>query len=86
MPRTGKPKNLTILNITKLWNPKKLQLKKGDRVLVEDDFNDKRVVRESLISHSFFTYDKADAKKHIRSFIRHDSEKLAKCIAKIINK
>ena len=55
------------------------------RIMIEDDLNDQRVVRDSLISHSFFTYDKTDKKQNIRSFIRHDSDKLAKCIEKIIN-
>ena len=84
----GKLIDIILVN-TESPSPEQIErykLQEGDRVLVEDDFNDKRVVRESLISHSFFTYDKADAKKHIRSFIRLDSEKLAKCIAKIINK
>ena len=58
---------------------------RGD-VLVEDDLKDERVIREPLISHLFFTYDKADKIRNARSFIRHDSEKLAKCIDKIIKR
>ena len=60
------------------------KLEEGDGVLIEDDFDDKRVIRESLLSHAFFANDKADTLEDSRSFIRHDSEKLAKCINKII--
>ena len=52
------------------------KLEEGDGVLVEDDFNDERVIRESLISNVLFD--------HIRSFIRHDSVKFADAIDKII--
>lgn len=66
------------------------KLTEGDGVLVSDDLRDKRVIRESLLSHllsdSFFTHTKADKLANIRSFIRHDSQKLAECIQKIIEK
>lgn len=61
------------------------KLEEGGDVLVEDDFTDERVIREPLMSHSFFNYDAVDARKNTRSFIRHDSTKLAQCISKIIN-
>jgi len=85
----GRKVDLILINTEK---PSKEQierykLEEGSGVIVKDDLiKDPRVVRESLISHSFFTYSEADAKQNIRSFIRHDSEKLAKCINKIINK
>jgi uncharacterized cofD-like protein len=56
---------------------------KGE-VLVHDDFEDPRVIREGLLSHTVFEAKEADIVK--RSLIRHDSHKLAKCIHKIINK
>ncbi|MBI2627607.1 YvcK family protein [Candidatus Nomurabacteria bacterium] len=62
------------------------KLKEGDGVLVNDDLKDERVIRESLLSHLFFSHSKADKLQNIRSFIRHDSKKLAECIKKIINK
>ncbi|MEK7080846.1 MAG: gluconeogenesis factor YvcK family protein [Patescibacteria group bacterium] len=60
------------------------KLQEGDGVLVEDDLKDKRVIREALLSHSFVAHSKADNLRDTRSFIRHDSEKLANCIKKII--
>ena len=56
---------------------------RGD-VLIVDDLNDERAIRAPLLSHLIFTNSKADTMK--RSFIRHDSEKLATCISNIINK
>ncbi len=58
------------------------QIKKDSGILVEDDLNDSRVTRESLLSHALFINEKGDTMK--RSFIRHDSFKLAECIKKII--
>ena len=82
----GKPVDFVLINNEA---PSKEQvelykLEEGDGVLIEDDFDDKRVIRESLLSHAFFANDKADTLEDSRSFIRHDSEKLAKCINKII--
>ncbi len=52
-------------------------------VLVKDDMEDPRVIREALLSHTIFEPSNGDKVK--RSFIRHDSDKLAACINKIIN-
>ena len=60
------------------------KLEEGDGVLVEDDFKDDRVIRDDLLSHLVFTYSKADKLQDTRSFIRHDSMKLANSIKKII--
>ena len=60
------------------------KLKEGDGVLIEDDFDDPRVIRESMLSHTFFANDKADKLEDTRSFIRHDSDKFAKVISRII--
>jgi len=59
---------------------KKYKIKEGDDVLVEDDFKDSRVIRGSLLSHASIVSNKADKLADTRSFIRHDSEKLAECI------
>lgn len=61
------------------------KLQEGDGVLVIDDMSDDRVVREALLSHSIVAFDKADKIQGIRSFIRHDSHKLANSIKKIID-
>ena len=60
------------------------KLEEGDGVIVKDDLNDSRVIREPLLSRFFIKYDKADTLQGIRSFIRHDSKKLATCIHNII--
>ena len=62
------------------------QLKEGGGVLIQDDLKDDRVVRRQLLSHSFITYSKTDVLGDVRSFIRHDSGKLANCIKKIVEK
>ncbi|KKQ18954.1 MAG: hypothetical protein US45_C0037G0007 [Candidatus Nomurabacteria bacterium GW2011_GWA1_37_20] len=62
------------------------ELQEGDGVLVPDDLKDQRIIRASLLSHLFIIYSKTDTVQSIRSFIRHDSKKLAECIKKIINK
>lgn len=62
------------------------KLEEGDGVLIEDDFKDNRVVRDALLSHIVFDKTKGDVLPCTRGFIRHDSEKLANCLKKIINK
>jgi uncharacterized cofD-like protein len=63
---------------------KRYKLEEGDGVLVMDDFKDDRVIRESLLSNSIFSYGKTDTLQNTRSFIRHDSKKLTECFEKII--
>ncbi len=60
------------------------KLEEGSGVLVEDDLKDERVIRAPLLSHLFFKYDKADAISSVRSFIRHDTQKIADCVENII--
>lgn len=60
------------------------ELQEGDGVLIKDDLEDTRVVREILISHIIPSTNSVDIVK--RSFIRHDSIKLANCIDNIIKK
>jgi uncharacterized cofD-like protein len=62
------------------------KLEEGAGVLVEDDFKDSRVTREALLSHIFFDKSSADILQSVKGFIRHDSEKLADCVKKIIEK
>jgi len=82
----GKPADFILINNetptleqTELYKAEE----RGD-ALIEDDLQDSRAVRAPLLSHTIFTNAKADAMK--RSFIRHDSDKLAQVIEKIINK
>jgi len=88
----GKPVDFILVN-TEMPSRSQIEyyrdhykLKEGDGMLVKDDLEDKRVIRESLLSHAFFAQVKGDKLKDTRSFIRHDSEKLANCIKKIIEK
>ncbi len=62
------------------------KLEEGAGVLVEDDLQDKRVVRASLLSPIVFDKSKEDVIPSTKGFIRHDSEKLAECIEKIMKK
>ncbi|MDP9249253.1 MAG: YvcK family protein [bacterium] len=54
---------------------------RGD-VLIKDDLDDERVIRAPLLSKIMYENSKGDVMK--RSFIRHDSEKLAQAIENII--
>ncbi len=85
----GRKVDIILVNKTK---PSKEQIKRyslqeGDGVLVRDDLeDDKRVMRVSILSHTIIKYSKADIIQNMRSFIRHDSDKLAKIISAIIRK
>ena len=82
----GKPVDLILVNNQSPSKKqiKKYKLKEGDGVLVSDDFQDKRVIRQPLLSHKFIVLNKADKIANVRSFIRHDGKKFAECISKII--
>lgn len=61
------------------------KMEEGDGVLTEDDMGDDiRVIREDLLSHAIIKYNEADTIQNLRSFIRHDKDKLAEAVAKII--
>lgn len=62
------------------------KLEEGNGILVEDDFKDDRVIRDALLSPVIFNKASADVIPSARGFIRHDSEKLAECIKKIIDR
>ena len=81
---SGKMADFILINNEMPSKEQVEQYKSEERgeVLIEDDLKDKRVIRAPLLSHLIFTNSKADTMK--RSFIRHDSEKLAECIKKII--
>lgn len=60
------------------------RLEEGDGVLIEDDFKDSRVIRDALLSHFMPEPVVGDKTPNLRGFIRHDSDKLANCLKKII--
>ena len=61
------------------------KMEEGDGVLVWDDMkNDVRVIRKSLLSHAIIQGNSADQGHRLRSFIRHDKDKLAEAIADIL--
>lgn len=82
----GKPVDFILINneAPSKDQIERYKLAEGDGVLVTDDLKDSRVIRKSLLSHVFFANDKADELEDFRSFIRHDSTKLANCINDII--
>jgi len=57
-----------------------------DGIIVKDDLNDNRIIRLSLLSHLIPPPVEGDKIQNTRSFIRHDSKKLAIAIKKIIKK
>lgn len=61
------------------------KVKEGDGVMVLNDFiNDKRVVSVPVLSHELVVKSTNDNIANIRSFIRHDSEKIAKAIYNLL--
>lgn len=57
------------------------KLTEGDGVIVEDDMTkDTRVIHAPLLSHTLYAYTSVDTISQTRSFIRHDSEKIAKAL------
>lgn len=60
------------------------KLEEGDGVLVEDDYTGKNAVRAPLLSHAVIQKIEGDAIHSVRSFIRHDSTKMATAIQKLI--
>lgn len=82
----GKQIDFILVN-NKKPSPKQIksyELEEGKGVLVEDDYNDPRVIHASLLSNVMFEKENKEAMKAPRGFIRHDSLKLAKTVAKII--
>ena len=82
----GKLVNFILVNNEE---PSKEQIERyksesGDGVIVEDDFKDSRVIKEALLSRVMPLPVTGDFSPNTRGFIRHDSEKLANCIKKII--
>lgn len=83
-----KPVDFILVNKDKLSQEQieRYKQEEGEGVIIEDDFDDNRVVRASLLSSIIFEKSKEDVLPSTKGFIRHDSEKLAKEIEKIISK
>lgn len=83
----GKPVDIILMNNEppSLEQTEVYKLQEGDGVLVMDDMEDERIMREPLLSHALVKFDKSDKVSSARSFIRHDSSKLAECVKKIIS-
>lgn len=58
------------------------ELEEGDGVLAIDDMDDVRIVRTKLLSHLIVKHSEQD--KYIRGFIRHDKDKIAQAIQKLL--
>jgi uncharacterized cofD-like protein len=61
------------------------QLEEGDGVLVEDDYRGDNALRAPLLSHAVIQKIEGDAIHALRSFIRHDSTKIADAIKSYIS-
>ncbi|MES3031955.1 MAG: gluconeogenesis factor YvcK family protein [Patescibacteria group bacterium] len=82
----GKKIDFILVNNEKP-SPEQIKLyesEEGKKVFVEDDLNDERVIRAKLINPVVFKPQYDEQMKATRGFIRHDSDKLAECIRKII--
>jgi uncharacterized cofD-like protein len=61
------------------------KVKEGDGVLVANDMtDDKRVILAPVLSHEIFTTSEYDSVANARSFIRHDSKKLAEALHNLV--
>lgn len=67
------------------------QLQEGDGVLVEDDIDKdievwegRRIIREKLLSHAVIKKEKGNTLYAVRGFIRHDKDKLAKVLRRLV--
>lgn len=83
----GKKVDFILVNTEKPTKEQieRYKLEEGEEVLVADDLNDNRVIRASILSHTVYEKAKEDLHPSTKGFIRHDSEKLAQCINKIIS-
>lgn len=60
------------------------KLEEGDGVMVINDMKDERVKGYDLLSHEMIRPNGADKVSSMRSFIRHDSDKLAEAIISLL--
>lgn len=60
------------------------KIKEGDGVMVINNLKDNRVIEKHLLSQEIVNFDKSDTIQATRSFIRHDSDKLAEEIVNLL--
>lgn len=60
------------------------KIEEGSGVMVENDLRDERIIHKNLLSDEITQQSKADKIHHLRSFIRHDSDKLAEAIISLL--
>lgn len=60
------------------------KLEEGSGVIVENDMRGERVKETKLLSHKITKFGKTDKISAVRSFIRHDSDKLAEAIISLL--
>lgn len=60
------------------------RLEEGSGVLVENDMEDARIRKAPLLSKEIVQHSRSDAVANMRSFIRHDSDKLAQEIIRLL--
>ncbi len=84
----GKQVDFILVNKDKLSQEQieRYKQEEGEGVIIEDDYNDQRVIRAPILSNIIFEKTKEDILPSTKGFIRHDSKKLAECIRKIIEK
>ncbi len=61
------------------------KLEEGDGVLVEDDYKGNNAVRAPLLSHAVIQKIEGDTIHSVRSFIRHDSTKIASALQNLFS-
>ena len=84
-----KPVDFILVNTEPLSQKqiKSYKLKEGEGVLVKNNLErDSRLILKPLLSALIVNFDKTDKRRKHRSFIRHDSEKLAESVKKIMEK
>lgn len=60
------------------------KLEEGAGVIVENDMKDPRVIEKKLLSYDVTVFDNSDTIQATRSFIRHNSDKLAEAIVVLL--
>jgi uncharacterized cofD-like protein len=84
----GRPVDFILVNSEKpsTEQVKLYELEEGKGVLVENDLDDKRIIRAKLLSTTLQKQEHADKIPAVRGLIRHDSKKLTRVVEKIITR
>ncbi len=60
------------------------KIKEGDGVMVTNNMKDNRIIEKDLLSTEITSFEKTDTIQTTRSFIRHDSDKLAEAVVSLL--